>query len=69
MIHPIRYEIIATMFKENLDRLNKDITYVVSLIVKNKLFYLSNKVSRNKLIQVYNDCKKREEKIEARNFK
>lgn len=66
MIHPIRYEIIATMFKENLDRLNKDITYVVSLIVKNKLFYLSNKVSRNKLIQV---CKKREEKIEARNFK
>ncbi len=57
MIYPI--EIIESMSKENLDRL-KDITYVISLIVKNKLFYLTNKISRDKLIQVYNDCKNRE---------
>ena len=44
---------------ENLDRI-KNITYIIALMVKNKLFYLSNKVSRDKLIQVYNDCKNRE---------
>lgn len=44
---------------ENLDKI-KDITYIIALMVKNKLFYLSNKVSRDKLIQVYNDCKDRE---------
>lgn len=44
---------------ENLDKI-KNITYIIALIVKNKLFYLSNKVSRDKLIQVYNDCKNRE---------
>ena len=47
------------MSKENLDKI-KDITYIIALIVKNKLFYLSNKVSRDKLIQLYNDCKNRE---------
>lgn len=45
--------------EENLDRI-KNITYIIALMVKNKLFYLSNKVSRDKLIQVYNDCKNRE---------
>ena len=44
---------------ENLDRI-KDITYIIALMVKNRLFYLSNKVSRDKLIQMYNDCKNRE---------
>ena len=44
---------------ENLDRI-KDITYIIALMVKNKLFYLSNKVSRDKLIGLYNDCKNRE---------
>lgn len=44
---------------ENLDKI-KNITYIIALIVKNKLFYLSNKVSRDKMIQVYNDCKNRE---------
>lgn len=47
------------MPKENLDKI-KDMTYIIALMVKNKLFYLSNKVSRDKLIQLYNDCKNRE---------
>lgn len=47
------------MSKENLDKI-KDITYIIALMVKNKLFYLSNKVSRDKLIQLFNDCKNRE---------
>lgn len=52
-------ESIEYMSKENLDKI-KDITYIIALMVKNKLFYLSNKVSRDKLIQIYNDCKNRE---------
>ena len=57
MLYPT--DIIQIMSKENLDRV-KDITYVISLIVKNKLLYLTNKISRDKLIQIYNDCKNRE---------
>ena len=45
--------------QDNVDRI-KHITYIIALIVKNKLFYLTNKVSRDKLIQVYNDCKNRQ---------
>lgn len=52
------------MSKENLDKI-KDITYIIALIVKNKLFHLSNKVSRDKLIQLYNDCKNRENQYEG----
>ncbi len=43
---------------ENLNRI-KDITYIIALMVKNRLFHLSNKVSRDKLIQMYNECKNR----------
>ena len=52
-------EIIEIMSVENATRI-KEIIYVIALIVKNKLFYLTNKVSRDKLIQVYNDCKNRQ---------
>lgn len=52
-------ESIEYMSKENLDKI-KDITYIIALIVKNKLFHLSNKISRDRLIQIYNDCKSRE---------
>ncbi len=52
-------ESIEYISKENLDKI-KDITYIIALMVKNKLFHLSNKVSRDKLIQLYNDCKNRE---------
>ena len=52
-------ESIEYMSKENLNKI-KEITYTIALIVKNKLFYLTKKVSRDKLIQVYNDCKNRQ---------
>lgn len=60
-----RYEMFYTkesieyMTKENLDKI-KELTYIIALIVKNKLFYLTSKISRDKLIQMYNDCKNRE---------
>ena len=47
------------MTKESLLKIKK-LTYIIALIVKNKLFYLTNKISRDKLIQIYNDCKNRE---------
>ena len=52
-------EVIENISKENLDRI-KNITYTITLIVKNRLFHLTNKVSRDKLIQLYNECKNRE---------
>lgn len=52
-------EMIENISKENLERI-KDIIYVITLIVKNRLFYLTNKVSRDKLIAIYNECKNRE---------
>lgn len=52
-------EVVEYMSKENLERI-KDIIYVITLIVKNKLFYLTNKVSRDKLIGIYNECKNRQ---------
>ena len=52
-------EIVENMSKENFERI-KDITYAITLIVKNRLFHLTNKVSRDKLIQLYNECKNRE---------
>lgn len=60
-----RYEMLYTkesieyISKESLDKI-KELTYTIALIVKNKLFYLNNKVSRDKLIQLYNECKNRE---------
>ena len=52
-------EVVENMSKENLERI-KDITYAITLIVKNRLFHLTNKVSRDKLIQLYNECRNRE---------
>lgn len=52
-------ESIEYISKESLDKI-KELTYTIALIVKNKLFYLNNKVSRDKLIQLYNECKNRE---------
>ena len=47
------------MAKDNLQKI-KELTYSIALIVKNRLFHLTNKVSRDKLIQLYNECKNRE---------
>lgn len=57
-------ESIEYMSKDNLNKI-KDITYIIALIVKNRMFHLSNKVSRDKLIQLYEDCKNRENKYEG----
>ena len=51
-------ETLEYISSENLERI-KDITYIITLIVKNRLFYLSNKVSRDKLISLYNEYKNR----------
>ena len=60
-------ETLEYISSENLERI-KDITYIITLIVKNRLFYLSNKVSRDKLISLYNECKNREiENIDTEN--
>lgn len=52
-------ESISYMAKDNLQKI-KELTYSIALIVKNRLFHLTNKVSRDKLIQLYNECKNRE---------
>ena len=38
----------------------KYITYAICLIVKDKLQHLNYKVSRDKLIKIYDDCKNKE---------
>lgn len=53
-------EIIQYITKENLERI-KNIIYVIALLVKDKLQHLSYKVSRDKLVKIYNDCKLKEE--------
>ncbi len=56
--------ILDIMSEENLESV-KNITYIIALIVKNKLFHLSNKITRDKLIQICNDCKDREKQNEG----
>lgn len=51
---------------DNLERI-KHIDYAIALIVRDKLQYLTNKVSRDKLIQIYNDCKLREDDYKNQN--
>lgn len=53
-------EIIKYITEENLQKI-KSIIYVIALIVRNKLQHLSYKVSRDKLVKIYNDCKLKEE--------
>jgi len=61
-----KYELLYTednvkyISKDNLDKI-KTITYIVALMVKDNLQYLSNKISRDKLLLIYNECKLREE--------
>ena len=62
MLYP--KSILDIMSEENLESV-KNITYIIALMVKNKLFHLSNKITRDKLIQVYNDCKYREKQNEG----
>ena len=61
-----KYELLYTednikyISKDNLEKI-KIITYIVALIVRDNLQYLSNKVSRDKLLLIYNECRLREE--------
>ena len=52
-------EILENMQEENLQKI-KDITYVIALIVRENLQQFTNKITREKLIQLYTECKTRE---------
>ena len=60
-----KYEMLYTkeqtqyMSIENLEKI-KEITYAIALIIKNNLQHLTNKVKRDKLIEIYNNCKTKE---------
>ena len=56
---------INRTYPYSIDGSVKNITYIIALMVKNKLFHLSNKITRDKLIHVYNDCKDRERQNEG----
>lgn len=51
---------------DNLERI-KIIDYAIALIVKDKLQHLTYKVSRDKLLKIYNDCKFKENKYKEQN--
>lgn len=59
-------ESIQYITGENLDKI-KNITYSIALMVKGKLQHLAYKVSRDKLIKIYNDCKLKEEEYKDQN--
>ena len=42
----------------------KNIIYAISLIAKDNLQHLIHKVSRDKIIKIYNDCKLKEEEYQ-----
>mgnify|MGYP001060176186 FL=1 len=54
------------MTGDNLERI-KIIDYAIALIVRDKLQYLTNKVSRDKLLKIYNDCKLKEDEYKDLN--
>lgn len=49
---------------ENLEKI-KNITYAIALMARDKLGHLNHKVSRDKLIKIYNDCKLKEEEYKS----
>lgn len=51
---------------DNLEKI-KIIDYAIALIVRDKLQHLTNKVSRDKLIKIYDDCKIKEEEYKEQN--
>ena len=50
----------------NLERI-KVIDYAIALMVRDKLQYLTHKVSRDKLLKIYNDCKLKEDEYKNQN--
>ena len=59
-------ECIQYITRENLDKI-KTITYIIALIAKDNLEHLTHKVSRDKLIKIYDDCKFKEEEYKNKN--
>lgn len=51
---------------DNLERI-KVIDYAIALMVRDKLQYLTHKVSRDKLLKIYNDCKLKEDEYKNQN--
>ena len=51
--------VIELYSKENLEKV-KIITYIVALMAKDNLEHLSNNVSRDMLIRIYDVCRKKE---------
>ena len=51
---------------DNLERI-KVIDYAIALMVRDKLQYLTHKVSRDKLLKIYNDCKLKEDEYKDLN--
>ena len=51
---------------DNLKK-KKNIDYAIALIVRDKLQYLTHKVSRDKLLKIYNDCKLKENEYKDKN--
>lgn len=51
---------------DNLERI-KVIDYAIALIARDKLQYLTHKVSRDKLLKIYNDCKLKEDEYKDQN--
>lgn len=51
---------------DNLERI-KVIDYAIDLMVRDKLQYLTHKVSRDKLLKIYNDCKLKEDEYKNQN--
>lgn len=65
-------EVLEYISNSNLEKI-KNIVYAVCLIAKDNLQHLNYKVSRDKLLKIYNDCKEKEEiykgsKNEIENF-
>ena len=56
--------VIDLYTKENLEKV-KVITYIVALIAKDNLEHLSNNISRDMLIRIYDVCKEKEKCCEA----
>lgn len=52
-------ENIEYISDENLSKI-KEITYTLGLIAKNDIQNISNRMNRDKLIKIYNDCKQRQ---------
>lgn len=57
-------KIIEIFNDENLEKI-KHVTYIIALMAKDNLEHLSKKISRDKLLKIYDDCKAKEKAYNA----